>query len=117
MHVNLSNSDTPPFVHIKEFDKKKINYDLMDKIKNEETQKIFSMECLELLKKRHPNIPFGSVHYNPVTWVVVVYNTIVKKLNDETKNNTISYPNGCCSKKDCSINLFYDIVHENIFDK
>ena len=127
MHVNLSNSNTPPFTHIKEFDKEKINYELMDKIKNEDlrkyiagcdifpsersekvkstqsilfsedTQKIFSIECLELFKKKYPNMPFGSVHHNPVIWVIFVYNTIIKKINDKSENNTISYPNGCCS--------------------
>ena len=92
MQVELTNSNTPPFTPIKEFDKEKINYETMNKIKNEDTQKIFSIECLELFKKKYPNMPFGSVHHNPVIWVMFVYNTIIKKINDKLENNTISYP-------------------------
>jgi hypothetical protein len=117
MHVNLSTSDRPPFTHIKNFNKEKINHELMRKIKNEDALKIFSTECLESLKKKYPNVLFGSVHYNPMIWVKIAYNTIMKKINDRSENNTISYPNGCCTKEDCTINLFYDIVHENIFNK
>lgn len=117
MHVNLSKSDNPPYMHVKKFNKEKINYELIETIKNKDALKIFSTECLESLKKKYPKILFGSVHYNPEIWVIIAYNTIITKISDKSENNTISYPNGCCSQSNCSINLFYDVVHENIFSK
>jgi len=117
MHVSLCCGANPPFTHICEFDKNKIDSEIMNKISNEETLKEFSIEYLELFKKKYPSIPYGSVHYNNVPWVIFVYNSILKKMNDAPDDVTITYPNGCCPKKDCPINLFYDLVHAKIFSK
>lgn len=119
MHIKLSNDNNPPFTHKKEFDKKKINCELMKTLQNRDTLKNFSIECIKLLKEKHPQMLTGSVHYCPISWVVLAYNTVVNKLqkNLDTKNDIILYPNGCCSKNDCSINLFYDVIHERLFTK
>lgn len=119
MHVSLSNSDEPPFTHEKKFDKEKVNYEILEKIKNEDSLANFALECLETFNKKYPHIPFGSVHNNPSAWIVFVMNAIVKKINEDNKlnNNIIIYPNGCCTKKDCPINLFYDMVHDILLSK
>jgi len=117
MHVNLSFSDNPPFTHIKGFDKDKIDLELMNKLSDDNMLKKFSAKCLKSFKKKYPSMAFGSVHHNSVPWTAFAYNAIAKKMNDESKDTTITYPNGCCSKKDCPINLFYDIVHDTILSK
>ena len=66
----------------------------------------FAKSCFDDFKIKHNNIDFGSVHYNYLIWVHFALITI-KNNNNLTK---ISFPNGCCSKNDCPINLMYEIV-------
>jgi hypothetical protein len=117
IHANFSNIDKSPFPHIKDFSKEKIDYELINTLKNEDELTNFSTSCFEQFKLAYPSTPFGSVHYNHLTWTEFAYNTIVKRINDASESNTISYPNACCTKTDCPINLFYDIVHAKIFTK
>ena len=54
----------------------------------------------------------GSVHLNPAFWTSLVVETIKETLKNDSNALTANIPNGCCTKKDCSITDFYQIVVE-----
>ena len=47
----------------------------------------------------------GSVDLAPQVWTEIVYKAV-----KESEGNTVKVPNGCCTKEDCPIALFYGLV-------
>ena len=107
MHVAQTISETPPFTHtvdnvtMEEIDTQKLKSFTSENVES------FSKVCYEEYKKRYPEALYGSVDVNPTIWTVVVINNLQKE-------KPFEFPNGCCTRKICSINLFYEIVLEQL---
>ena len=114
MHVSQTMLETPPFTHvincveIGDFD--------FDKLKtiNNDTIKPFSDECYKIFKERYPRCLKGSVDTDPLIWVTIAINHLLKKIHNQDLTNMFVFPNGCCTQGHCSINLFYEIVTEEL---
>ena len=89
-----------PVKNLDNIDMEKV-YELLHDINKIDT---FAKKCYEDLEKM--NLSYGTVHYRHKFWVDVA----LVALN--SKKNTI--PNGCCSATDCTVNIFYDIICENL---
>jgi hypothetical protein len=50
----------------------------------------------------------GTVDFNPRAWVEVAIQVIRKSVNKGL--SSVSFPNGCCTRSDCSLNLMYEVV-------
>ena len=62
--------------------------------------------------KNFPNILIGSVHYNYTFWANRIIEKIKKALHENKVN--IRILNGCCTKEDCHIKIFYKLIIESI---
>jgi acetyltransferase-like isoleucine patch superfamily enzyme len=104
---------TQPFVQhpIKNLEKINENEEQIKNIiksfQQKEQFETFSKKCLEDLNKL--NLPYGTAHYGYQFWVNVAIVSIYKE--------EASIPNGCCSTENCSINILYDIVCDNLINQ
>lgn len=74
--------------------------------KNEELGKLLKKAFVKFNER---NLPYGSVHADPVFWFEIFMGVYDKKSNDE---NVIKIPNGCCNKQNCPIAIFYNDIAE-----
>lgn len=70
----------------------------------------FAEKCYQIFQTRYPNEMHDALHVSPVGWCAEALCAI----QDAIKNNSseITFPNGCCSSPECSINKYYLIVLE-----
>jgi len=113
MHVSNTMLETPPFTHtITGIEPSELDFDKINSFNND-TVKTFSEECYKIFKKRYPRCLVGSVDSNPHIWVVIALNHFIKKLHEQ-RQDIFVFPNGCCIREHCSINLFYEIIVEEL---
>ena len=109
MHAQQTLSTNPPFTYCVVIKTSNINMHLIDELyKNNNTLNLFMDSCFEEFKQL--KLSFGSVHYDPNIWIKIVIQTIKFNKNE----NKITFPNGCCTKIDCPINLMYEIVLKKV---
>lgn len=113
-HKSQTSISNPPFSYAVNFDSTKFNkekYILISKSTDELDK--FVNDCFIEFTTKHPNIPNGSVHINPKTWTKFALKTIA--LGYKNTLTVLVFPNGCCSQgSQCPINIFYQIVLDNI---
>ena len=104
MHLSQTVLEQPPFTHtIDNLTLEDINMDKVNSITNVNLNDFVKI-CFEKFLKRYPRIAKGSVHIDPVNWVIILINYL--------KKNNLNLPNGCCTQAKCSINLYYEIILE-----
>jgi len=140
MHASQTQLESPPFTHqinnveFEDLDMDKLrtvdvwvpgnNLGINNKFKS------FSEECYKIFKERYPRCLKGSVDVNPHTWTSVVINHLyhiifIRGIDPPILRGTLLrgqfkdpdmfvFPNGCCTQGHCSINLFYEIVIEEL---
>ncbi len=125
MHVSQTQLESPPFTHqINNVEFEDLDMDKLRTLDNN-TFIPFSEECYKIFKERYPRCLKGSVDVNPHTWTSVVINHLYHKifiggidpptLRGQFKDpDMFVFPNGCCTQGHCSINLFYEIVIEEL---
>lgn len=115
VHIQQTNLPNPPFSFECEFDYNKFDkekYTLITK-SNEELDNFVDL-CFNEFNQTYPNLPIGSVHINPITWIKFALKVIALGYKNK-ETNKILFPNGCCSQgPKCPINMFYLIVLKNI---
>jgi hypothetical protein len=57
--------------------------------------------------------PFGSVDVDPVFWANVVFTVIA----NHDGSQDIEIPNGCCNQNSCYINVFYQMVLNELVEQ
>ena len=82
--------------------------DIKDINKEELSKKAFSEFC-----NKNEGRMIGSVHQNPLFWTEVFITDFCKFLNDDTIEK-LQIANGCCTKVDCPLNIFYLILYSLI---
>jgi hypothetical protein len=113
MHVSQSSQQNSPFPYKVEFDYTKLNIDKFNHVNmNENNLKDFAKICFDEFIKKNPDLPKGSVHMDHVIWTKFALKTIFDTFCSKT--NSIYFSNGCCSRNNCPINIYYLIVLENI---
>ncbi len=112
-HLQQTSSVNPPFSYSLPFNHQLINKDKYKSLRTEDKLDEFVQRCMSKYKERHSSQPIGSVDYNPKTWTKFALKSIATTY--KTKEETIVFPNGCCSREEhCPINLFYEIVLEEL---
>ncbi len=112
-HVQQTLLPNPPFSYTLPFNYELVNKDKYKSLRIEENLDEFVKMCMNKYKDRYPSLPVGSVDYNPKIWTKFALKSIATTY--KSKNTTITFPNGCCSKEEeCPINLFYEIVLEEL---
>lgn len=97
VHIRAAESENPPFFH--EVDLKRCQLP-------ETEEKLGEIMVKSYQEYKEFNHPTGTVDvYTPALTKLVV------KAICEGKNRI---PNGCCSKKDCPTNVFYDLLVKNL---
>lgn len=106
MHIQQSCSENPPFCHVCSIDRSKENTVWLNSLLlNEDLFSEFANSCFEEFKTLYPDLPRGSVHLAPRAFVFLCIRSILVSSGEH-----VSFPNGCCNKIDCPMNLFYDLV-------
>jgi len=119
MHVSQTQLESPPFTHqINNVEFEDLDMDKLRTLDNN-TFKSFSDECYKIFKDRYPRCLKGSVDVNPHIWTSVVLNHLINKISTTLRGQfkdqyMFVFPNGCCTQGHCSINLFYEIVIEEL---
>ncbi len=119
MHVSQTQLESPPFTHqINNVEFEDLDMDKLRTLDNN-TFIPFSEECYKIFKERYPRCLKGSVDVNPHIWTSVVLNHLINKISTTLRGqfkdpDMFVFPNGCCTQGHCSINLFYEIVIEEL---
>ena len=59
--------------------------------------------------------PRGSIEVSPTAWVQIALKSISEwKSRSDDQDEVLLIPNGCCSKEDCYINVFYQCVCKHL---
>ena len=113
-HLYQTNLEPSPFPYTFFFNREMFNKEKYSQIaKNPELFVEFVSNCFEKFMQRHGDVPRGSVHYNPQTWVRFALKAIARAWKDNSTQ--VIFPNGCCSMSEkCPINMFYQIVLEEL---
>jgi hypothetical protein len=112
MHVSIT-LNKPPFTHIiKNLSNDDIDLNKLNSINNDNIIS-FSKICFEKFVERYPRCLKGSVHVNSYVWTEIAIKTLKTNITNK-KENIFVFPNGCCSLNKCSINLYYEIVVEEL---
>lgn len=111
-HVQQTAQPNPPFSHNLSFNYEKINKTKYKSLGTEQNLNDFVNVCFEKYKQRNPNHRTGTLDRNLKTWTKFALKSIVNAY--KAKTDIIIFPNGCCSLENCPINLFYEIVLEEI---
>ena len=113
MHLSQTIAEKPPFTHtITGIEKKHLDITKIGFFTNE-TIKTFSEECYNKFTERYPRCLKGSVDADPHIWTIIAVRHLRQKLYEDSPNVFI-FPNGCCNRHICSINLFYEIIVEEL---
>jgi len=118
MHVSQTMLDTPPFTHtVTGVELGDLDINKFNSINNT-TINSFSDVCYKKFKDRYPRCPYGSVDADPRVWTTVAIMNLSRKIQIQIQNQLQSeiftFPNGCCTSNHCSINLFYELVVEEL---
>ena len=65
-------------------------------------EEIKTLSAISYTEYKEAKRPYGSVDVNPELWTRIAV--------DVVKSGKNVFPNGCCSRKDCYINIFYALV-------
>jgi len=109
-HILATRSKT--FSQTVPFERNRINITKLQSLNNASDFKAFVSTCFAQHKNEHPNVEKGSLHLVPELWTEFALTSITEALDNE--ENTISFPNGCCSSLECPIHLYYLIVLKNV---
>ena len=113
MHVSQTISAVPPFTHtINGIETTDLNMDKMNSLTND-TVKAFSEECYKKFTERYPRCLKGSVDTDPLIWTIIAVRHLSLKIHEQSPDVFV-FPNGCCTRDICSINLFYEIIVEEL---
>ncbi|GAG34923.1 unnamed protein product, partial [marine sediment metagenome] len=113
MHVSQTMSEKPPFTHaINGVEVGDLNIGKLRTLNNNNVE-AFSKICYKIFKERYPRCLKGSVDIDPLIWVRIALNHLIKKIHEQDKDMFV-FPNGCCTHEHCSINLFYEIIVEEL---
>ena len=113
MHLSQTVSENPPFTHtITGIKNDNININKLYSFTNE-TVKTFSEECYKIFTDRYPRCLKGSVDADPHIWTIIAVRHLKQKIY-ENSPAVFVFPNGCCNRDICSINLFYEIIVEEL---
>jgi len=113
MHLSQTITEKPPFTHtITGIQNNNLDITKICSFTNE-TVKTFSEECYNIFTERYPRCLKGSVDADPHIWTIIAVGHLRQKLYEDSPNVFI-FPNGCCNRHICSINLFYEIIVEEL---
>ncbi len=119
MHVSNTILETPPYTHtITGVEISEIDFSIIDLFDND-TVRSFTDECYRIFRERYPRCLKGSVDADPYVWSAIALNNLVNNVKSHEQEqmqleDVFVFPNGCCTLKHCSINLFYEIIIEQL---
>jgi hypothetical protein len=118
IHITNTKEVNSAFIFDSGIEATKINKIKFNKItKNDDSIDHFVELCMKKFNENFPKEKYGSVHCEPLFWTKTALATISKFLNSDDTTNKISFPNGCCSVKNCPINNFYMLVLNELIIK
>ncbi len=109
--VSQGNGGIPPFQH----ERSLYNFELRRAFPIEGADfDQFTISCFEKFKqcKHCSGTASTSAHYRPAAWVEIALKAIQQALKDQEPS--VVFPNGCCVKTDCPINVLYDVVFDEM---
>jgi hypothetical protein len=115
MHIAGTTSIPPTFTFCTDITIDKLNKDkFTEVIKNQKSFNQFVKLCMDKFTEKYPTQPYGSVHCNPAIWTDMALATVRSFIKENNPVAQLTFPNGCCTLNECSINKFYLIVVDEI---
>jgi hypothetical protein len=109
MHVQQTTSAKCPFHHTVAFNHSKFDTEKLTSLMTMQGEiERFAQACFQEFKNQNPTALVGTVHHCPIVWVQIALRHI--KAAYDAKKDSITFPNGCCTRNVCPINKIYEIT-------
>jgi hypothetical protein len=116
MHVSQTAKKNPAFTHKVNINCSKLDIEKLKYVnENENNLKEYAKLCFDEFISENAHLSKGSLHRDPIVWTNFGLNSIYNAYC--AKQNTVVFSNGCCSRDNCPINIYYLIVLKNIMLK
>ena len=115
-NMHVTKTQKTAFIHKVIFNHTEVDIEKLKYVnENENNLKEYAKLCFDEFISENAHLSKGSLHRDPIVWTNFGLNSIYNAYC--TKQTTVVFSNGCCSRDNCPINIYYLIVLRNIMLK